>query len=496
MTSSAVAAAGTAPRRRHQGLTLALLAFAQLIISVDYNIVYVALPEIGKGVGFSTQTLQWVISAYAVAFGGFLLLGGRAGDLLGRRRMFVLGLSLYAISSLVGGLASDPAVLIGARAGQGLGGAFLFPATLSLVATSFAEGRERNRAFSVWAGAGASGMILGSLLGGVLTEAFGWAAVFYVNVPLAGAAALLAFPLLAADPPRVPGRFDLPGALSATLGATLVVFTLVQGPEVGWDSPGIIVSLIAGSALLAAFIGIEARTRAPLMPLPLFRNRNLSVGVVVTFLFMATFGTLLYFLTVYFQTVHGYGALDTGLAFLLPMALGFVGSMAGGALATRFGTRRTLITGFLFGSLGMVAIALAMSAEGTYVALIPGLVVVSLCQGIVFTTMFAAASTGVPGEHQGIASGVVSTGQQVGSAVGLAALVAIANAGNDDRVGEALRLSTVDGLRTAVFVSAAGIALLIFVALNFERAPSGSGEAQSEESAPTGAVPAEPVGHS
>ncbi|MFG2819421.1 MFS transporter [Kitasatospora sp. NPDC048365] len=464
--------ADQASGRRRAGLTLALLAFAQLIVSIDYNIVYVALPEIGSGLGFSAQNLQWVVSAYAVAFGGFLLFGGRASDLFGRRRMFVLGLSLYAVSSLVGGLATGPGLLIAARAVQGLGGAFLFPATLALVVTGFAEGRERNRALSVWAAAGASGMIIGSLLGGVLTEAFGWQAVFYVNVPLAGGAALLAFTLITADGPREQGRaFDLPGALTATAGATLVVFTLVQAPTSGWTSPLILTTAAVGLALVAAFLAIEARTADPLMPLRLFRNRNLSTGVVVTFLFMATFGTLLYFLTVYFQNVHGYSAMETGTAFLIPMVCGFLGSMLGGRIATRFGVRTTLIGSFVLGGAGTAAMALTMTTDGSYAALLPGLVVLSLCQGVIFTTMFAAASTGVHPYEQGIASGIVSTGQQVGSAVGLAVLVAVANAGTAGLSGEELRSATTDGLRTAVLVATAGIAVLVLVALSFERTP-------------------------
>ncbi|MGF1430223.1 MFS transporter [Kitasatospora sp. LaBMicrA B282] len=473
-----------AAAQRRSALTLALLAFAQLIVSIDYNIVYVALPDIGHGLGFSAQTLQWVVSAYAVAFGGFLLFGGRASDLFGRRRMFVLGLSLYAVSSLAGGLATDPGLLIGARAVQGLGGAFLFPATLALVVTGFAEGRERNRALSVWAAAGASGMVVGSLLGGVLTQAFGWSAVFYVNVPLAAGAALCALRLIPADGPRQTGRrFDLPGALTGTLGATLVVFTLVQGPSSGWASPLVLTSAVVGLALVAGFLVIESRSADPLMPLRLFRNRNLSTGVGVTFLFMATFGTLLYFLTVYFQTVHGYNALGTGIAFLIPMVCGFAGSMAGGRLATRFGVRATLITSFVLGAAGTAAMALAMSPSGSYAALLPGLIVLSLCQGVIFTTMFAAASTGVDPYDQGIASGIVSTGQQVGSAVGLAILVAISNSGTKGLAGEALRTATNHGLRTAVLVAVAGMGLLVLVGLAFERAPQQAAAAPVEESA-------------
>ncbi len=468
----------SAAGQRRSALTLALLAFAQLIVSIDYNIVYVALPDIGHGLGFSSQTLQWVVSAYAVAFGGFLLFGGRASDLFGRRRMFVLGLSLYAVSSLAGGLATDPALLIAARALQGLGGAFLFPATLALVVTGFGEGRERNRALSVWAAAGASGMVVGSLLGGVLTQAFGWSAVFFVNVPLAGGAALVALTLIPADGPRQPGRrFDLPGALTATLGATLVVFTLVQGPVSGWASAPVLTCAVVGLGLVAAFLVIESRSADPLMPLRLFRNRNLSTGVAVTFLFMATFGTLLYFLTVYFQTVHGYDALDTGVAFLIPMACGFAGSMAGGRLATRFGVRATLVTSFVLGAAGTAVMGLAMGPHASYLALLPGLIVLSLCQGVIFTTMFAAASTGVDPYDQGIASGIVSTGQQVGSAVGLAVLVAIANSGTKGLSGAALRTATDHGLRTAVLVATAGMGLLVLVGLAFKRAPRESAAA-------------------
>ena len=442
--------------------TLALLAFAQLIISIDYNIVYVALPRIGSGLGFSGQTLQWVVSAYAVTFGGFLLLGGRAADLLGRRRMFAFGLLLYAVSSTAGGLATSPWVLIAARAGQGIGGAFLFPATLSLVTTTFPEGRERNRALSVWAASGAGGMILGSLLGGVLTQLFGWAAVFFVNVPLACCALLLAFRLIALDPARSTTRgFDLPGALTGTIGATLVVFALVQGPESGWTAPGVVAAAAGGAGFLTAFLRIEARSRDPLVPLRLFANRDLSAGVAVTFLFMATFGTLLYFLTSYFQRVHGYSAWQTGVAFLVPMAAGFVGSMAGGRLATRFGVRTTMTTSLAVGAAGTVATAFAMTADGSYLALVPGLVVLSVCQGVVFTTMFAAAATGVEAHEQGVASGVVSTGQQVGAAVGLALLVAVANAHS----------TTVDGLRTSVFAAAAGMAVTVVITLAFTRAP-------------------------
>ncbi|WP_326575297.1 MFS transporter [Streptomyces sp. NBC_00481] len=456
--------------RRRPGATLALLAFAQLIISIDYNIVYVALPEIGSGLGFSAQNLQWVISAYAVAFGGFLLLGGRAGDLLGPRRMFAVGLVLYAISSLLGGLAESAALLVTARAVQGVGGAFLFPATLTLVSTSFAEGRERNRAFAVWGTAGGSGMILGSLLGGVLTDAFGWESVFFVNVPLAGTAALLTFALIAPDAPRAGGRsLDVAGTLTSTIGVTGVVFALVQGPESGWLSPAVLTAALAGAVLLTVFVAIERRSADPLMPLRLFANRDLSVGTVVTFLYMGTFGALLYFLTVYFQGVHGYDALTTGLAFLVPMAAIAAGSQTAGRLATRHGTRPVLVAALAAGGVGAAILGATMATDASYIALIPGLVVLGIGQGAGYTLMFGAATAGAAARDQGIASGIASTSQQVGGAVGLALLVAVANAGLDGISGQALRTATNDGLRTAVFIAAAGIAITALAALGLRK---------------------------
>ncbi|WP_164410422.1 MFS transporter [Streptomyces salinarius] len=451
------------------GPALALLAFAQLIISLDYNIVYVALPEIGDGLGFSTQTLQWVVSAYAVAFGGFLLLGGRATDLFGPRRMFVTGLGLYAVASLVGGLAQTPWPLVAARAAQGLGGAMLFPATLTLIGTGFAPGRERNRAFAVWGTAGGSGMILGSLLGGVLTDAFGWTAVFFVNVPLAGVAALAALPLIPPRPRRdvTRRRFDAAGALTATAGTTLLVVALVQGPESGWTSWLVTGAAAAGGLLLAVFVAVERRGSDPLLPLSLLRGRDLGAGALVTFLYMGTFGTLLYFLTLYFQAVHGYSALRTGLAFLVPMAAIVVGSQLAGRLATARGVRTVMIGSLLVGLAGTLVLATTLATGASYLVLVPGLVILGAGQGAGYTLMFGAATSQTPADQQGVASGVVSTTQQIGGAVGLAVLVAVANAGTDGLAGPALRAATVDGLRTAMFVAAAGIALTALAAFGF-----------------------------
>jgi EmrB/QacA subfamily drug resistance transporter len=437
-----------------------------LIVSLDQYIVVVALPEIGRALDFSAQTLQAVISAYAVASAGFLLLGGRASDLLGRRRVFVSGLALYAVGSLAGGLAPTPETLLVARATQGLGGALVFPSTLALINTTFREGAERNRAVAVWGGAGASGLVIGVLLGGVLTQALGWEAVFFVNVPLVAIALVLAFAVIPPDLRRDRGRrFDVPGALTATFGITLIVFALVQGPSLGWASAAVIGSAVAGVLSLAAFGLIERQSRDPLVPPRLVANRNLATAVAVAFLFWATFGSVLYFLTLYFQDVHGYDALDTGLAFLVPTSVVVASSALAGRVATLCGLRRTLVGALALGVLGAAMLGLGMSANGSYWALVPGLTLLSIGDGTVFTTMFIAAGTGVDDSEQGVASGIASTSTSVGAAVGLALLVLVATAGTDGFSGEALRIATADGLSTAVLVIAAAIAATAVVAL-------------------------------
>ena len=469
-----------APRPRRNA-TLVLLAFAMLIVSIDAYIVVVALPEIGRELGFSSQTLQSVISAYAVAFGGFLLLGGRASDLLGRRRVLVVGLALYGVASLAGGLASEPVVLLAARAVQGLGGALVFPATLSLVNTTFPEGRERNRALAVWAGAGAAGLLIGVLLGGVLTEGIGWEAVFFVNVPLAGLALVFSFVLIGRDRDREPDReFDAPGALTVTLGITLIVLALVNGPDQGWGSPWILASGAGGLLALIAFALLEARSGDPLLPPRLVSNRSLAAAMGIAFLFMTTFGSMLYFLTLYFQDVLGYDALETGIGFLLPTAFVVVGSTAGGRMATRFGLRNTLLWALAIGAIGAAALGLTISPDASYVALVPGLIALSIGDGIAFTTMFIAAGIGVPDRDQGVASGAVSTAMQAGAAVGLALLVLVANAGTGGLSGEDLRVATADGIAATALVVAGGIVATAAVALALPRRQSPEGDLTPE----------------
>lgn len=304
------------------GWSLFILSIAHVLLGLDFNIVYVALPEIGAELGFSQQTLQLVVSAYIVAFGGFLLLGGRISDLLGKRKTFVNALIIFAAASLVGSFANNVGTVILARAIQGLAGAFLFPSILSLINSLFEEGRQRNRAVSIWSLAGSSGLALGSLLGGVLVSTWGWTSVFFVNVPLGLLLAAGALIVIPADAKNTKKRiFDLPGAITATVGVTLFVFVLVQGPEIGWTSMPMIISLIASVIFLCAFAIIESRSSDPLMPLKLLKNRNLTIGMMLTAVFMGTFMAIPYFLTVLFQHSYGFSALQTGFAFLVPTIL-------------------------------------------------------------------------------------------------------------------------------------------------------------------------------
>jgi EmrB/QacA subfamily drug resistance transporter len=458
------------PACNRDGAVLGLLSFAMLIVSLDQYIVVVALPGIGRELGYSARTLQSVISVYAIASSGFLLLGGRAADLLGRRRMLMTGLALYAAASFAGGFATGAAIQLAARAIQGLGGALVFPSTLGLINTTFPEGRERNRALGIWGGAGAAGLVVGVLLGGILTRTFGWRAVFLVNVPLAVAAWALAFQLIGADrAPEARRRFDLPGALSVTGAVTLLVYALMQGPDAGWGSPGILIASTTGLLLLGLFWVIERHSRDPLLPLRLLGNRLLTMAVAIAFMFMATFGSVLYFLSIYFQDVLGYDALEAGFAFLLPTGVVVAGSAVAGRVVTRLGVRRTLLVALLIGAAGAVVLAFGISPMGSYAAVVPGLVGVSVGDGVVFTTMFIAAASGVRDREQGIASGLVSTGSGIGAGVGLAVLVLVANVGTQGLVGEGLRVAMAEGIRRAVFVVAGGILLTWVIALNVPR---------------------------
>jgi MFS family permease len=356
----------TLPNNGHRTAILALLSFAMLFVSLDQYIVVVALPDIGRELGYSAQTLQAVVTAYAIASSGFLLFGGRASDLLGRRRVLVIGLLLYCIASLAGGLTNTVAQQLAARAFQGLGGALVFPSTLALINVLFPEGAERNHALGIWAGAGAAGLVIGVLLGGILTSTVGWRAVFLVNVPLAVLALVATFMLIKADSAIDRDRvFDIPGAITATLSVTLIALALVQGPSFGWLSFGTIGVLFVGLTLGTAFVLIENQTSDPLVPFSMLRNPWLSLSLIVATLFTATFGALLYFLSIFFQDVLHYNALETGMAFLVPTAIVVISSALAGRAATVLGLRATMILALCIGALGAVAIGMVITPHTT-----------------------------------------------------------------------------------------------------------------------------------
>ncbi|MGW3952450.1 MFS transporter [Streptomyces sp. NPDC004752] len=447
-------------------LSLLVLALAQLVIALDYNIVYVALPDIGTGLGFSPHDLQWVVSAYVVTTGGFLLLGGRTADLLGRRRTFVAAALVYAGSSLVGGLSGSAGVLVAVRAVQGIGGSLLFPATLALINTIYKEGPARNRALAVWGAAGAGGLCFGSLLGGVLVEAFGWPSVFFVNVPVAAALAWAGRLLFPVDGPRSgTRRFDVTGGLAATGGITLLVFLLIHAPEAGWDSPSALLGVVLAVTLLTVFAVVETRSRDPLVPARLFAHRGLIAAMAVTALYSATFSSLPYFMTLYFQNVRGYSAFANGLAFLVPAVVTALGTQAGERAVARVGVRRMLVGGMVLGAAGAGALGLALTADGSYALLLPGIVLLGLGQGAAWTGMWIVAASGVAAEDQGVASGMASTTLQVGGAVGLALLVALSGGVGQGPPDDA----ALTGIRAAVFAIAAGLGCGVLLTLALRR---------------------------
>ncbi|WP_129667618.1 MFS transporter [Phytoactinopolyspora endophytica] len=442
-------------RTRRTGLALALLALAHFIVSVDFNIVYIALPEIGRELGFTASSLQWVVSSYALGFGGFLLLGGRLVDRIGARRVFVAGAVWFGVASVAGALATEPGLLVFARAGQGVGAALLFPATLALVNTRFSAGAERNRALAIWGMAGASGALAGGSAGGVLTSTLGWASVFAVIIPLTVIAAAAALKVLAPDTRSGDGPvgFDIPGAAAATAGSLLVVFALVNGPEAGWGSSTTVATAVTGVAMLGVFLLIESRTKAPLMPLRMLRNRSLVAAVGLIFVLMGPVAGVHYLYTTYLQDVHGYEALAAGLGFLPQSVLAMAGSwLLLPRLLGRWGTGRALFVGLLGIAGSIAALVAGMSAQGSYWTLLPGLALFGLFAGTAYPAVFAVAGSDVRDQEQGVASAMTSTAQQIGGAMGLAVLVAIGNASS--AAGPEAGTATLDGLRTAGWAAA------------------------------------------
>ncbi|QOV38254.1 MFS transporter [Streptomyces ferrugineus] len=413
--------------------TLLLLCAVQFLDIVDSSIVNVALPSIRHDLGFSQQNLQWVISGYVLTFGGFLLLGGRAADLLGRRRMLVAGTSLFAVCSLVGGLAPDSGTLIGARIVQGIGAAMMAPAGLSILTTTFTEGRERAKALGVWGAVSGLAAATGVFLGGVLSEGPGWRWVLFVNIPVCAYVLVAAFRLIPGERrPARPATFDLPGAILVTGGMLLLVYALVRAPEVGWGNAHTIGELATAGILLAAFAFNERRARTPLFPFSILRIKGLAAADATQLIAFAGFISLFFFLTLYMQNVLGYSPIQAGSAYL-PVTVG-IGIAAGvsAQLIPRIGTRPVIVAGALVAAGGMYYLS-RVPVDGSYLAdLLPGLAVMSFGLGAIFTTVTAAANAGVPANKAGLAAGLLNTSLQIGAALGLAVFSAIATARTDD----------------------------------------------------------------
>ncbi len=416
-------------RLRYPGAALALLSLAQLLIALDATIVFVALDAMGAHLHMTPQTLQWIISGYSVAFGGCLLLGGRCADLLGKRRMYVIGMALFGLASFVGGFATQAVELVLARATQGLAAALLFPATLSLINTLYEAGPVRNRALAIWSMASAGGLAAGALLGGLLTQALGWNWVLWVMVVVAWPCAVAAMRYLPRDERQTQSQgFDVAGAVTVTFGSTLLVTALVQGSDWGWMSARLLGTLAAAVVLLGVFVGIEARSRSPLMPLYLLRISSLRTAMALTMVFMSSYGVQYYFLALYFQQVLGWTPLQAGMAFLLPTAVCTWGIRLAERWLLHRSVRSVLMTGWAMGALGLAWLAWALPLAHNYLWLVPGFVIASLGQGASWTAMWVVAGQGIRPEQQGVASGIAATAQQVGAAVGLAVLVMVAAA--------------------------------------------------------------------
>jgi EmrB/QacA subfamily drug resistance transporter len=448
---------------RSKNLALALLAAAQFVVVLDAAIVNVALPSIGRDLDFAQGDLSWVVNSYTLFFGGFLLLGGRLADLLGRRRMFIYGMWLFAAASLAGGFAQSDVMLIVARAVQGLGAALISPAALAIVTTTFAEGAERNKALGVWGAVAGSGGAAGVLLGGILTDGLGWEWVLFVNVPIGIAAALIAPRLLGESRDRSRSSFDIAGAVSVTAGLSLLVYTLVDANDAGWGSTQTLGLGAVSLVLLALFVAIESRTKHPLVPFSIFRLRTLRGSNAVGLLLGMSLFSMFFFISLYMQQVLDYEPLTAGLAYL-PLAITIIVSAGvASTLVTRIGFKPTLIAGMLLIAAGLVWFAQVSAPGGTYVGdiLFPSLLA-AVGLGLAFVPTTIAAVTGTRPDEAGLASGLINTSQQVGGALGLAILATVATGRTDDAIATGERnpaVALTEGFQDA-FIVGAGMALL------------------------------------
>ena len=450
---------------KRKWLALALLSVVQFMVVLDIAIVNVALPSIQVDLGFSQENLQWVISAYALFFGGFLLLGGRSADLLGRRRIFLGGLVVFTLSSLFAGLAWSEASLIAARAFQGLGAAIITPAALSILSTTFHEGRERNIALGVWGAVGGFGAAAGVLMGGILTDALSWEWIFFVNVPVGVLAIVLAPILLDESRDSSVKTFDLPGAVLVTAGLSSLVYAITQAGRDGWLAGTTIGFAVVSLALLAGFVGWELRHPEPLMRFGLLRTKTVAGANVAGFIMGTAMFSMFLMLTLYMQQVLGYSAMDTGVAYLAVAGTAIIWSGVAAQLVTRIGVKPVLVSGMTFLTAGLIFFT-QVSVGGSYVTdLLPGFLLIGVGIGFSFVPITIAALAGVEPAEAGLASGLINTSQQIGGALGIAALSTIATSRTEDAVsaGTGVPSALVDGFTNA-FVAGAIIAGIGIVA--------------------------------
>jgi EmrB/QacA subfamily drug resistance transporter len=436
---------------------LALIVTAQFMVVLDVAIVNVALPSIKTDLGFSQTSLQWVVSAYALLFGGALLLGGRLADLLGRRRLFAAGLALFAVSSLLCGVAWSESSLIGFRALQGLGGALLAPAALSLLMTTFAEGRDRNLALGIYGAASGSGAAAGVLLGGVLTSYLSWSWIFFINVPVGVAAIALTPVLLRESRAQLPHRhFDFAGATTITTGLMLLVYAMTRATSDGWGSLATLGLIAASAALVASFVVVELRSRSPLLPLRIFRLRTLSAANATMAIVSAVAFSEFFLLTLYLQNVLHYSAVQAGAAFSAFASMVVVASNVAQAIVARLGLRSVLTAGLLTGAVSL-ALLTQLPVDGHYLPdVLPAFLLGGAGMGLTFVPVTIASLAGVQGADAGVASGLINTSRQIGGAVGIAAISAVAATSTSDYLAAHPAVSSgvaLDhGIQTALYV--------------------------------------------
>ncbi len=494
---SATAAPAAVPATGHstnRWLILVIACLAQFMVVLDVTVVNIALPSVQRGLHFSASDLQWVVNGYTLVFGGFLLLGGRAADLIGRKRLFIAGVILFSAASLLNGFAQSSGMLIVGRGLQGLGGALVSPAALSIVTTTFAAGPERTRALAIWSAIAAGGSAVGLLMGGVLTDIATWRWVFFVNVPVGIIAVLMALRSIPESRAEMEHRsYDLGGAVTVTGGLIVLVYGIVKAQDYGWGSAHSLITFAIGVALLVAFVAIEQRVRTPLMRLGVFRIRSLAVGDgALLFIAAGLFG-MFYFASLYVQEILGYSPLKAGLAFL-PVTGGIMlGSGAGQALISRFGVRGVATAGAVIGGAGLLVLT-GLPVHGHYASnLLTGLIPLSIGLGLAFVPLTLMATSGIGAEDSGLASGLFNVAQQVGGSLGLAILSTLAAS----RTSSLLHLGSstgplaarVAGYHVAFLVAA----IMLFTAaglLTFFLRRSHLKQVEAEVTSSGGAVPA------